>query len=102
MSAADEAIEIYRDAAPGARRVIWVEGTDGGGVQLIAQDLGERVKEAWGDSDYEFWFAVAPDAVRPLLFALLADRFGGRADAVDAFRAWCVERGIDGEGGSYA
>jgi len=95
------AVEIYRDAVPGARRVIWIETSPEGAVTLMAQDLGKRVEEIWGDSDYEFWFGVKAEQKDALLIALLKERFGGNGDAVDAFRAFCATTGIPGEGGSW-
>jgi hypothetical protein len=66
-----------------------------GSVRLDAQDMGKPVKETWGDSDYEFWVDVPTTALHKLVFALLRDRYSGRSGAVDEFRAFCKEHGID-------
>lgn len=95
-------VEIYRDAVPGARRVIWIEARDDGSVGLAAQDIGKTVEQAFGDSDYEFWFGVKAEAKDALLIALLKDKFAGRMQAVDEFRAFCAANAITGEGGSWA
>ena len=98
----EETIEIYRDAVPGARRVIWIEARGDGSVGLAAQDIGKTVEAVWGDSDYEFWFGVKAEQKDALLLALLKDKYAGRTQAVDEFRAFCAAAGIAGEGGSWA
>jgi hypothetical protein len=57
--------------------------------------MGELVKQAWGDDDYEFWVDVPPTEIRKLVFALLRDRYANRSDAVDEFRVFCEKEGID-------
>lgn len=94
-------LELYRDNIAGARRTIWLEETDGGGLQIIAQDIGKSVEAIFGDSDYERWYAVPAAEKEKLLIALLKARFGERMKAVDEFSAFCTANGIAGEGGSY-
>ena len=95
-------LEIYRDNVPGARRTIWLEETEDGGISIQAQDIGKAVEEAFGDSDYERWYTVPAAEKDKLLIALMKARFGERMKAVDEFRAFCDAAGVKGEGGSYS
>jgi hypothetical protein len=64
--------------------------------------MGTRVKEVWGDSDYEFWVDVPATALRKLAFALLREKYTGQDKAVDEFRAFCKREDIEHEWNSYA
>jgi hypothetical protein len=99
-------------------RSVYLRLEDDGGIKMDAQDIGPIVTQFWGDDDYEFWVHVPPasvsklalellrdklsgqlDKVPPasaskLAFELLREKFSGRLDAVDAFRIWCVEHGV--------
>jgi hypothetical protein len=68
---------------------------------MDAQDMGEFVEKIWGDEDYEFWVDVPATALPKLVFALLRDRYVGRAGAVDEFRDFCKQNGIDHEWSSW-
>ena len=68
---------------------------DGGAILMDAQDIGPAVTRIWDDSDYEFWVRVEPSALPKLAFELLREKFGGQLGAVDAFRSWCNEHGVE-------
>jgi hypothetical protein len=86
--------ELYLREGAQFRSVRVTVGTDGS-IRLDAQDMGEYVEQVWGDDDYEFWVDVPSMAIRKLVFALLRDRYIGRRDAVDEFRAFCEKVGIE-------
>ena len=88
------AAELYRQEGANSRFVTLTVKPDGS-VVMETQDLGENVERIWGDSDYEFWIDVAAGALPKLVFALLRDRYAGRAGAVDEFRDFCKKQAID-------
>ena len=94
---------LYDDRPAGGptTRTIDAELAPDGSLAVIAQDVGEAPLAAFGDGDYEFWVRVDSEQRAALLLALLAERFGGRFDAVDEFRAWLAAQGIPGEFHSY-
>jgi hypothetical protein len=79
------AAELYRQEGTNSRFVNLTVKPDGS-VLMETQDMGEYVERIWGDSDYEFWMDVPAGALPKLVFALLRDRYAGRAGAVDEFR----------------
>jgi hypothetical protein len=86
-------VELYRQEGTEFRSVRLSVGPDG--VRLDAQDMGPSVRRTWGDDDYEFWVNVPAKEILNLLFALLRERYAGRSDAVDEFRAFCEKEGIN-------
>lgn len=74
---------------------------DDGAILMDAQDMGPLVEKVWGDSDYEFWVHVPPEAVGTLAFELLREKYAGQLGAVDAFRDWCKTHGIAHEFDSW-
>jgi hypothetical protein len=86
--------ELYRQEGAAFRSVRLSVEPDGS-VRLDAQDMGKSVEEMWGDGDYEFWVDVPATAINKLVFALLRERYAGRAGAVDEFQAFCKNEGID-------
>ena len=96
-----KAVEIARQEGKQFRSVrLNLEET--GAIKLEAQDMGPKVEEIWGDSDYEFWVHVPAAAVGALAFELLREKYAGQLGAVDAFRDWCKLHGIDHEFDSWA
>ena len=75
---------------------------DDGAIRLEAQDRGPLVEQVWGDSDYEFWVSVAPASLPKLAFELLREKFAGQPGAVDAFRQWCKDHGVEHAFDSWA
>ena len=93
--------EIFRQEGDNFRSVCVTLEVDGT-LMLDAQDMGPLVKEIWGDSDYEFWCRVPPEAAGKLAFVLLKKLYAGREQAVDELRAFCAAEGVPCENGSYA
>lgn len=93
--------QIYRKEGDPFRSINLYVNADGS-VSLNAQDMGTHVKEVWGDSDYEFCVDVPASALRKLLYTLLREKYTGRDEAVDEFRAFCKREDIEHEWNSYA
>jgi hypothetical protein len=93
--------ELYRQQGTNSRFVNLTVKPDGS-VLMETQDMGEYVERIWGDSDYEFWMDVPAGALPKLVFALLRDRYAGRAGAVDEFRNFCKQETIDHKWDSWA
>ena len=85
--------EIFRQEGEHFRSIV-VRMTRDGGLEVEAQDMGKLVEEVWGDSDYEFWVKVPPEAVPRLAMALVKKIYAGRADAIDDLRALCEAEGV--------
>ena len=94
-------IEIARQEGRQFRSVRLSVGDDGA-IKMDAQDMGPAVEEVWGDSDYEFWVHVPPEAAAALAFELLREKFAGQPGAVDALRDFCKAHGIAHEFGNWA
>ena len=93
--------EIFRQEGENFRSIrinLEADGT----LMLDAQDMGPLVQQVWGDSDYEFWCRVPPEAIGTLALALIKKLYAGREQAVDEFRALCAAEGVLHESGSYA
>ena len=93
--------EIFRQEGENFRSIMVNLEADGTLV-LDAQDMGPLVQQVWGDSDYEFWCRVPPEAMGKLAFALMKKLYAGREQAVDELRALCAAEGVLHENGSYA
>jgi len=93
--------EIFRQEGDNFRSICVTLEPDGA-LMLDAQDMGPLVQEVWGDSDYEFWCRIPPEAAAWLAFALLRKLYANRAQAVDELRALCASEGVPHENGSYA
>lgn len=96
----NEVIEIARQEGTEFRRIDLMLKDDGA-IVLEGQDMGPAAEVVWGDTDYEYWVRVAPPSLPKLAFELLREKFEGRLDAVQAFRDWCGEHGIEHEFGNY-
>ncbi len=70
---------------------------DSGDLVLEGYDLGETVKEVWGDADYEYWRRVKREHLPAVLLLLLQERFTRDSD----FHAWLAARGIPDEFSSW-
>ena len=93
--------EIFRQEGDNFRSICVTLEPDGA-LMLDAQDMGPLVQEVWGDSDYEFWCRIPPEAAGKLAFALLRKLYANREQAVDELRALCAAEGVPHENGSYA
>ncbi len=85
-----------------------------GKLIIDGYDFGKRVKEAWGDSDYEYVMTVAATSLPPLygllsvkigdrksLLTALARRFNGNR-CFSAIGAFLDENNIDYDGFTWA
>jgi len=93
--------ELYRQEGSEFRSVR-LEIREDGALRLDCQDMGANVKRMWGDEDYEFWVDVPAGELRKLAFALLREKYANRAGAVDEFRDFCKEAGIEHKWDSWA
>ncbi len=93
--------EIYRQHGENFRSIMLTLEPNGT-IMVDTQDMGPIVQQVFGDSDYEFWIRVPPEAVGRLAFALLKKLYAGRDRAVDEVRDFCAAEGIPYEGGSWA
>ncbi len=66
---------------------------ENGDLVLAGYDLGESVREIWGDSDYEYWRRVKAEHVPEVLLQLLQERFSDDSE----FRQWLEAKGIGAE-----
>lgn len=66
---------------------------DEGSLVLEGYDIGELVREWWGDSDYEYWLKVAADDKDTVLLWLIKERFPTDSE----FREWLNSKGIPSE-----
>lgn len=90
-------VTLFSDETPELSRSITMSLDASGALKLEGQDVGPRVKEMLGDSDYEFALSLTPENAGALCFALLQEKLSGRVDAVDALRELCKENGIESE-----
>jgi len=65
-----------------------------GGLRLEGDDVGKRVEELFGDSDYEYWVDVPASEIGRLLLLLLKEKYDGDLQAVSKFRTFCESNGI--------
>ncbi len=94
---------------------ISIDATFEGDVLLIdGYDIGKRVEEYWGDSDYEYSTRVHPDELKKVyallkvapgnkmaLLKALASRFNTNT-CYSEFQTWLEANGIKYEGFSWA
>lgn len=95
------ATEIYRQEGENFRSIM-ITLEPNGTIMMDTQDIGPAVQQVFGDSDYEFWVRIPPEAVGRLAFALLKKLYAGRERAVDELRDLCAAEGIPHEGGTWA
>lgn len=88
---------LYRNENAGGRTTVSLERLEDGSVQVFYYDIGEDCRRLYGDSDYESWVKVQPGELAKLAFALLAEKYAGRHDAVSDFEAFCTAEGIEHE-----
>jgi hypothetical protein len=93
--------ELFRQEGDPFHSVCLTVNADGS-IKLDAQDMGKGVEKIWGDDDYEFWVDVPATACHKLVFALLREKYSGRSEAVEEFRAFCKKEEIENKWGSWA
>lgn len=86
---------LYRSENEGGRTTVSLERLEDGSLQIFYYDIGEDCRRMYGDSDYEAWVKVAPGELAKLAFALLADKYAGRHDAMSDFEKFCRAGGIE-------
>lgn len=110
-----QAVPLLHHEGPGIEVTLWAEARADGSVVVAGQDVGPRVEQIWGDSDYEYWLTIGAGDVlglarafdtspepQALLEALRAayeqERFRGTSD----LQRWLAERDVATEFSSYA
>ncbi|HUY00034.1 MAG TPA: hypothetical protein VMV49_10805 [Candidatus Deferrimicrobium sp.] len=70
---------------------------DQGDLVLEGYDIGDFVKEYWGDSDYEYWLRVKAEHVPAVLLWLIQERFKTDSE----FRNWLDAKKIPSQFDNY-
>jgi len=83
-------------------RFVDAEVREDGSLVVCGQDVGDLPRRMFDDGDYEFWVTVPARAKDDLLLALIESRWAGRDRAVDEFRDFCRERGVESEFGTWS
>lgn len=96
------AVDLAKSTDAGGSLTISLEHLENGAVQVFYYDIGPRALAAHGDSDYEAWAKVAPENIGKLAFALLAEKFAGRHDALTAMVKFCADHRVPVDFGAYA
>jgi hypothetical protein len=65
-----------------------------GGLEIRRHEMGSDERDAWGLDDHEASLRLSTGAVARLAFALLAERYAGRADTLEAVKAFCEDQGV--------
>jgi len=65
------------------------------GIEIRQREMGAGVRDAWGEDEHEAVLSLSPAAVAELALVLLAERFKGRADALEAIEALCEAADIE-------
>ena len=100
MTDETRSIEIYRHEGENFRSVC--ARLEDETFTIDTQDMGELVREFWGDGDYEFWTIVPKSAWGQLLMALSIEFLSNDPHATDRLRDICHQHGVPCERGSWA
>jgi hypothetical protein len=90
--------EIYRGENTACRRlahVVCLSVDAIGSIHLFATDASTNGGDLWGDDNEEFCIDVPVTELRKLAFALIREKYSGRADAVDEFSGFCAREKIE-------
>ena len=90
----ENSLTIARLERPDITISIHAQLSADGGLRLEGDDVGQRVQEIWGDSDYEYWVDVPASEIGRLLLLLLKDKYDGDTEAVSKFKTFCESNGI--------
>lgn len=93
--------ELFRNENEGGKTTVSLEQLPDGSLQLFYYDIGEAARRMFGDSDYEAWLTVPAMDLPKLAFALLAEKYGGRADAMSELRTFCEANAIAHDSGVW-
>jgi hypothetical protein len=110
-----EKIILYSEELPHISIHMSMYFNEKGQLIFDGQDLGKRVEEYWGDSDYEYTYTVEPQEVekmfplfgipnadRHLLLLEIQKRFGGKNKAYTLFGDFMKENNINYYGSTWA
>jgi hypothetical protein len=89
-----DSITIARQESSDITISIHAQLSADGGLRLEGSDIGKRVKEIWGDSDYEYSVDVPASETGRLLLLLLKEKYDGDIQAVSKFKTFCESNGI--------
>lgn len=78
-------IIIYEEERPDIKISMELYFKETGQLVFEGYDIGERVKEIWGDVDYEYFYTIEPVEVKKL-YSLLAIAFADRAALLQAVK----------------
>lgn len=73
-------VTLIQEESPEISINLTAEVNSKGEFVMSGQDLGPRVEELTGDSDYEYWTTVASDQTQKVLVQLLLDAFDNLLD----------------------
>lgn len=90
-------IEMMKEITPRDKRYLDALIDDKGNLVLEGYDIGDSVKEFWGDSDYEYWLTVSQEWKDTVLLLLIKERFALSSD----FQTWLEEKEIPSEFNSW-
>jgi hypothetical protein len=72
----DKSIDHHnKQIASNIRSTITIRITRYGVLEISGFELGQGVKEDWGDIDYEYWIRIKKKDVSRVLLELMKDRF---------------------------
>lgn len=96
-------INIYdRRSGKKDHYVLDIEINDEGSLVFEGYDIGDTVKEYWGDSDYEYWLTIKTEHLNTLLLHLIKECFDQKIFTNDSeFRTWLDAKGISSEFSSW-
>ncbi|NVM53756.1 MAG: hypothetical protein HWN66_08655 [Candidatus Helarchaeota archaeon] len=91
-------ITIYDRKFGKDHQVLEIKITDEGNLVFEGYDIGEFVKEYWGDSDYEYWLTIKAEHIPTVLLHLIKKCFDEKIFTNDSeFKTWLNEKGIPSE-----
>ena len=92
-------INIYdRRSGKNNHYVLDAKITDEGSLVLEGFDIGDFVKEYWGDSDYEYWLTVKAEHLPIVLLRLIKECFDNNIFKNDSeFKEWLKAKSIPSE-----
>ena len=96
-------INIYdRHSGEKNHYVLDAKINDEGSLVFEGFDIGEFVKEYWGDSDYEYWLTIKAKHLPEVLLHLIKECFDRKIFTNDSeFKSWLKEKGIPSEFSSW-
>lgn len=84
---------LFKNDEGPTRTTLEADVDEKGNLVLSGCDLGDAPREAFGDSDYEWWIAVPAEHRNAVLLELMKDRFG-HATGTTTFMEWLDARAI--------